>query len=135
MNYKHSRIRLTSQIQSFHFQQQMAALLPFCSITESEEFALEGTSRGRLAQPPVMSWDISNSIRLLGAPSNLAWNVSRDGASTTSLSNLCQRFTTLIVKNFFFVPSLKLPSFSLKPSPLVFSQQVLLKSLSPYYHL
>ncbi|KAK4811013.1 LOW QUALITY PROTEIN: hypothetical protein QYF61_015717 [Mycteria americana] len=37
-------------------------------------------------------------IRLLKAPSNLTLNVSRDGASTTSLGNLFQCFTTLIFK-------------------------------------
>ena len=36
-------------------------------------------------------------------------------ATTTSLSNLFQCFTTLIVKNFFLIFSLNLPSFSLKP--------------------
>jgi len=35
------------------------------------------------------------------APYNLTWNVSRDGASTTSLGNLLQCFTTLMLKNFF----------------------------------
>jgi len=35
-----------------------------------------------------MSRDIFSWIRLLRAPSNLAWNVPRDGASTTSLGNL-----------------------------------------------
>ena len=35
-----------------------------------------------------MSRDIFNSIRLLRAPSNLALNVARDGAPTTSLGNL-----------------------------------------------
>ncbi|KAK4826701.1 hypothetical protein QYF61_010916 [Mycteria americana] len=39
--------------------------------------------------------------RLLKAPSNLALNISRDGASTTSLGNLVQCLSTLIVKNFF----------------------------------
>jgi len=35
-----------------------------------------------------MSRDIFNQIRVLRAPSNLAWNGSRDGASPTSLGNL-----------------------------------------------
>ena len=80
-----------------------------------------------------MSRDFFNWIRLLRAPSNLAWNVFRDGASTTSLGNLCQCFTTLSVKNFFLISSLNLPSFGLKPSPLVLSQQALLKDLSPSF--
>ncbi|KAK4831309.1 hypothetical protein QYF61_016798 [Mycteria americana] len=42
-----------------------------------------------------MGRDIFNQIRLLRAPSNLTLNVSRDGASTTSLGNLGQCLTTL----------------------------------------
>ena len=42
-----------------------------------------------------MSRDIFNQIRLIRALSNLALNVSRDGASTTSLGNLVQCFTAL----------------------------------------
>ncbi|KAK4830027.1 LOW QUALITY PROTEIN: hypothetical protein QYF61_008365 [Mycteria americana] len=58
-----------------------------------------GTFKGHLVQPlPAMSRDIFSWIRLLRAPSNLTLNVSRDGASTTSLGNLCQCFTTLIIK-------------------------------------
>ena len=77
-----------------------------------------------------MSCDISNWIRLLRAPSNLALNVSRNGASTTSLGNLVQCLTTLIVKYFFLISSLNLPSLSLKPLALVLSQQALLKRLN-----
>ena len=71
-----------------------------------------------------MSRDIINSTRLLRALSNLILNVSRDGASTTSLGNMCHRFTTLIVKNFFLLSSLNLPSLSFKPLPLVLWQQI-----------
>ena len=46
------------------------------------------------------SRDIFHSIRMLRASSNVVWNVSRDGASTSSLGNLCQWFTTLSIKNF-----------------------------------
>jgi len=81
----------------------------------TERFGLEGTFRGHLAQPPAVSRDISSSIRLPRAPSNLAFDVSRDGASTTSLGNPFQCFTTLIVKNFFLISSLNLPSLGLKP--------------------
>ncbi|KAK4822238.1 hypothetical protein QYF61_011879 [Mycteria americana] len=54
-----------------------------------------------------------------------------NGASTTSLGNLFQCLTTLIVKNFFLISSLNLPSFSLKPLPLVLSLHALVKSPSP----
>ena len=47
-------------------------------------------------------------VRLGGALSNLILNVSRDGASTTSLGNLCQYLTTLIVKIFFLISSLNI---------------------------
>lgn len=39
---------------------------------------------------PAMSWDIFSQSSLLRALSRLALNVSRDGASTASLGNLCQ---------------------------------------------
>ena len=78
-----------------------------------------------LSNPPTVSRDIFNQIRLLGVPSNLTWNVCRDGASTTSLGNLCQGFTTLIVKKLFLISSLNLPFFILKPLPLVLSLQTM----------
>ena len=84
------------------------------------------------SNPPV-SRDIFTQIRLLRAPSNLVLNVPKDGASTTSLGNLCQGFTTLSIKHFFLISSLNLPSFSLNPLPLVLSQQALVKSLSPSF--
>ncbi|KAK4825361.1 hypothetical protein QYF61_026880 [Mycteria americana] len=68
-------------------------------------------------------------IRLLRAPT---LNVSRNGASTTSLGNLFQCFITLTVRNFFLTSSLNLPSFSLKPLPLVLSEWVLLKILEGF---
>jgi len=61
----------------------------------------------------------------------LTLNVSKDGASISSLGNPFQCFTTLIVKNFFLISTLNLPSFRLKPLPPVLLQQALLKSLSP----
>jgi len=64
----------------------------------TECFGLEGTFRGHLAHPLAASKDIFNQTRLLRAPSNLALNVSRDGASTTSLGSLFQCLTTLIKK-------------------------------------
>ncbi|KAK4814468.1 hypothetical protein QYF61_018986 [Mycteria americana] len=95
---------------------------------------LEGTFTGHLVQLPCKSReDIFNKIRLLRAPSNLTLNVSRDGASTTSLGNLFQCLTTLMVKNFFLKSSLNLPSLSLKPLLLVLSQQALLKTLEGCY--
>jgi len=86
----------------------------------TECFGLERTFRGHLVQPPAMSRDIFNQTRLLRAPSNLTLNVSRDGALTTSLGNICQGFTTLMVKNFLLISSVNLPSFSLKLYPFFY---------------
>ena len=80
-----------------------------------------------------MSRDIFHYTRLLKALSNLALNTSREGASTASLGNLFQCLASLIVKNFFLIPNLNLPSFSLKPIPLVLSLHALVKSSSPAF--
>jgi len=74
---------------------------------------------------------LTPSARLLKALSNLALNTSREGTSTTSLSNFCQGLTTLTVKNFFPVCNLNLPFFSLKPLALVLLLHALVKSPSP----
>jgi len=54
---------------------------PFQNHGIVEWVGLEGTFKGHPVQPPAMSRNIFNQIRLLRAPSNLTWNVSRDGAS------------------------------------------------------
>jgi len=56
----------------------------------------------------LLNRDISNYTRLRRALSNLILNTSREWASTTSPSKLCQCFTTLVVKNFFLMSSLNL---------------------------
>ena len=63
----------------------------------------------------------------------LALNTYREGTSTASLGNVFQCLTTLIIKNFFLRPSLNLPSFSLKPLPLVLSLHALAKSPFPAF--
>jgi len=60
---------------------------------------------------PAVSRDISTQLRVLRAPSNLAWNGSRDGASPTSLGNLGQGLTTLSVNNFLLYIQPKSPLF------------------------
>jgi len=72
-----------------------------------------------------MGRDILHQTRVLRAPSNLALNTAREGAATASLGNLGQCFTTLMVKNFFPISNLNLPSFSLQPFPLVRSLHTL----------
>ncbi|KAK4810698.1 LOW QUALITY PROTEIN: hypothetical protein QYF61_007672 [Mycteria americana] len=49
------------------------------------------------------------NIRLLRAPSNLTSNVSRDGASTTSLGNLFQYLTTLIATFKYWKAAIRPP--------------------------
>jgi len=51
--------------------------------------------------------------------SNLALYTARERTATASLGNLAQGLTILRVKNFFLISDLNLPSFSLKPLPLV----------------
>jgi len=80
-----------------------------------------------------MSRDIFHQPRVLRAPSNLGLSPAREGAATASLGSLGQCFTTLVVKNFFLIAHLNLPSFSLEPFPLVLSLQTLVKSPSPSF--
>jgi len=80
-----------------------------------------------------MSRDIFYQTRVLRAPSNLALNPAGGGADTASLGNMGQCFITLMVKNFFLISHLNLPSFSLKPFPLVLSLHTLVKSPSPSF--
>ena len=75
-----------------------------------EWFGWEGTFEGHPVHPPAMGRDVFNWIRSLRAPSNVALDVPRDGAATTSLGNPCQDLTTLSVKHFFLLSSLNLPS-------------------------
>jgi len=60
-----------------------------------------------------------------------ALNVSRDGASTTSLGNLFQCVTTLCVKNFLLISNLDLPCLSFKPFSLDLSLSTLVNSHCP----
>jgi len=79
-----------------------------------------------------MGRDLVHQTRLLQAPSNLALNTAREGAATASLGNRFQGLTTFTVKSLFLMPSLNLPSVSLKPLPLVLPLQALVKHLSAY---
>jgi len=80
-----------------------------------------------------MGRDPFHQTRLLRVPSNLALNTAREGASTASLGNLGQCLTTLMVKNFFLISDLNLPSFALELSPLVLSLHILAKNPSPFF--
>ncbi|NXP39604.1 MGT5B acetylglucosaminyltransferase, partial [Leiothrix lutea] len=60
-------------------------------------------------------------VRLFQALPDLALNVSRDGASTTSLCNLCRCFITLTMESFLFISSLsQLSQFkAIVPCPIL----------------
>jgi len=96
-----------------------------------EQFGLGGTSTGPLVQPPCSEQEHLQLDQAAQSPVQPDLSVSRDEASTTSLGNQLQCFTTLVVKNCFLISSLNLPPFSLKPLLLVLLQQALLESLSP----
>ena len=74
---------------------------------------------------PATGRDPVHQPRLLKIASSLALSTAREGAATVSLGSLGQGLTTLRVKNFFLISDLNLPSFSLKPSPLVLSLQAI----------
>jgi len=94
------------------------------NITSQNGLGWEGPYRLSRSNPAAMSRDIFHQPRLLRAPSSLALNTAREGASTASLGNLCQGLTTLMVKNFLLISNLNLPSFSLQPFPLVLPKYV-----------
>jgi len=88
---------------------------------------LEGSFTGRVVQPPCSEQGHLQLDQVALSPIQSDVECSRDGASTTSLGNLFQCFTTLIVQNFFHISSSNLPSLSLKPLRLVLLQQALQK--------
>ena len=73
---------------------------------------------------------ISRIIKLQPHP-QAGLPTSRDEASTASLGSPFHHLTTLIVKNFPLTSNLNLPSFDLKPFPLVLILATLLKSWLP----
>jgi len=85
-----------------------------------------------VVQLPAMNRDAPSSI---SAHSPVQPNLQclQGRGTTTSLGNLHQCLTALSVKNFFLIFNLNLSAFSSKPFPLVLSQQILLKSLSPSF--
>ena len=96
-------------------------------------FELEGTFKDCPVQLPSNEQGHPQLHQVLRALPSLTSGVSRDGASSTSLGNLCHCLTTFIVKNFVLMSNLNLHSFSLNPFPLILSPQTLLKSLFPSF--
>ena len=77
-------------------------------------------------------WSVHNTPNS-AAPSSGFRAPARDTSHRIIESYLFQCFTTLMVKSFFLVSNLNLPSFSLKTFPLVLSLHTLVKSPSPRY--
>ena len=80
---------------------------------------------------PAMCRVANHQTRLPRATSSLALNASRDGASTTSFSNLFQCVNTLCVKTFLLISKLNLLCLSLRPFLLVLSLSTLINSHFP----
>jgi len=75
---------------------------------------------------PAVGRDTFQWTNLLQAPFHLALNTSREGAATASLGNL-------IVKNFFLISNLNLPSFQFKATtPCLITTGPSKKSLSSF---
>ena len=87
----------------------------------------QGSIRSPSSNSPTIGRDTSLQTKLFKAPSSLALNAYREGASTASLGNLFQCLTTLAVKNFFLVSSLNLPFSCLKLFPPILSLHALIK--------
>lgn len=68
-----------------------------------ESFGFEQTFKGHWSTHPAFVGDIFNKSRFFRDLSNLTLNVSRGGAATIYLDNLCQCFTILIVKYLFLI--------------------------------
>mgnify|MGYP001853303131 FL=1 len=87
------------------------AALCYGSLGFAEWFELEGILKTIQCQSPAMGMVTTHQIRLSWAPSDMALNASRDGASTASLINLFQYLITL-VPNKFLISNLNPHSFS-----------------------
>ena len=79
---------------------------------ENHRIVWVGRDLQRSLSPTPLQW-MGTPTAQSGAQSHLpsfTLDVSRDEASTGSLGNIVQCLTTLIVKNFFLISSLNLPS-------------------------
>ena len=79
----------------------LAGWSPTQTVRIIESFELKGTTKDHLAQLRCSEPGHLQLDQVLRAPSSLTLSVSRDGASTIPLDNLCQSFITLIVKSLF----------------------------------
>ena len=76
-----------------------------------ESFELEGTLNGLLVQLLCNEQGHARLDQGTQSPSSLTLDVSRDGAAITSLGNLFQCLTIPMIKNFFLITNLNLPSY------------------------
>ena len=86
-----------------------------------ELFELEETINGQLVQLPCNEQGHLQLDYARRSSSSLTLNVSRDRAPTTTLGNLFQCFTTLILKYFFSYIQSKSPLFyfeTISPCPI-----------------
>jgi len=98
--------------------------------TDNHRIHRVGRVLGRPSSPTLLHEQGHNSSISCRGLIQPGLEASRDGASSTSLGNLCGCLSILTVEDSFLISNLSLPSLSLKPFPLVLSQQTLLKSLS-----
>ena len=103
------------------------------AIKITECCGLEGTFHTISFQPPRHRQGRQPPHQAARAPSSLALNASREGASTASLGNPFQCLTTLTVMHFSLIFSLNQPTSRSKPFPLVLSQHALVKCPSPAF--
>lgn len=111
-------------ISSGHLKLELHSLLEN-RIIESQNYKMVWVARDfqRSTVPKALQWAgiLFTRWGCSKLPSNLILNISRDGTWTPSLGNLFQCFIALIMKNVFLMSSLNVPSFNIKPLPLVLS--------------
>ena len=90
-------------------------------------FELEGTFKGHPVQLPCNEQGHLQLHQVLRALSSLTLSVSSDGTLTTSLGNLCQCLTTLIVKSFFPYIQPEVPLFYPNCFPLSYHHRLCLR--------
>jgi len=94
---------------------------------------LEGTFKDHLVQGPCHGQGHLPLDQVAQSPIQPGLEHSQGGASTAPLGNLFQCLTTLVVKNFFLISNLNLPSFNLKPlTPCPITTSPSKKSLSSF---
>jgi len=100
--HEHTGLDVKSQLKSVHIPQAHGII---------ESFELERTLKKSSGPTACNEQGHIQLHHMLRALSSLTLNVPRGRVSTTSLGNLCQCFTTLVVKNFFLISSLNTPFF------------------------